>query len=73
MRFLLALLTLLLRKRGRVLTPNFLLESVWGYDLAEYNDPHTVTVHLSSLRQKLGPRLGSRIVTVPGAGYRYEP
>ncbi len=66
------LLTLLLRKRGRVLSSQFLLESVWGYDLAEYNDPHTVTVHLSSLRQKLGPRLGHRIVTVPGSGYRFE-
>ena len=66
------LLTLLLRKRGHVLSPQFLLESVWGYDLAEYNDPHTVTVHLSSLRQKLGPRLGHRIVTVPGSGYRFE-
>ena len=66
------LLTLLLRKRGHVLTPNFLLESVWGYDLADYNDPHTVTVHLSSLRRKLGPRLGGRIVTVPGSGYRFE-
>jgi len=67
------LLTLLLRKRGHVLTPQFLLESVWGYDLAEYNDPHTVTVHLSSLRRKLGPRLGRRIVTVPGSGYRFGP
>jgi DNA-binding response OmpR family regulator len=66
------LLTLLLRKRGHVLTPQFLLESVWGYDLAEYNDPHTVTVHLSSLRRKLGPRLGKKIVTVPGTGYRFE-
>jgi two-component system alkaline phosphatase synthesis response regulator PhoP len=66
------LLTLLLRKRGHVLTPQFMLESVWGYDLAEYNDPHTVTVHLSSLRRKLGPRLGRRIVTVPGNGYRFE-
>ena len=66
------LLTLFLRKRGRVLSSQFLLESVWGYDLAEYNDPHTVTVHLSSLRQKLGPSLGRRIVTVPGSGYRFE-
>jgi len=66
------LLTLFLRKRGRVLTSKFLLESVWGYDLADYNNPHTVTVHLSSLRQKLGPRLGRRIVTVPGSGYRFE-
>jgi DNA-binding response OmpR family regulator len=67
------LLALLLRKRGRVLTPAFLLESVWGHDLADYNDPHTVTVHLSSLRQKLGPKLAGKIVTVPGTGYRYDP
>ncbi|MDD5629462.1 MAG: response regulator transcription factor [Elusimicrobia bacterium] len=66
------LLTLLLRKRGHVLAPKYLLEAVWGYDLAEYNDPHTVTVHLSSLRRKLGPRLGRRIVTVPGSGYRFD-
>jgi DNA-binding response OmpR family regulator len=66
------ILILLLRKRGHVLTSNFLLEAVWGYDLGEYNDPHTVTVHLSSLRRKLGPRLGRRIVTVPGSGYRFE-
>ncbi|MDD5655950.1 MAG: response regulator transcription factor [Elusimicrobia bacterium] len=67
------LLALLLRKRGRVLAPAFLLEAVWGHDLADYNDPHTVTVHLSSLRQKLGTRFGRRIVTVPGSGYRYDP
>lgn len=66
------LLTVLARKRGHVLSPQFLLESVWGHDLAEYNDPHTVTVHLSSLRHKLGTRLGRRIVTVPGSGYRFD-
>lgn len=66
------LLTNFLERPGRVLSPQFLLESVWGYDLAEYNDPHTVTVHLSSLRRKLGPELGRRIVTVAGAGYRFD-
>jgi DNA-binding response OmpR family regulator len=65
------LLTLLLRRRGHVLPPRFLLEAVWGSDPAEYSDPHTVTVHLSSLRQKLGPRLGQRIVAVPGSGYSF--
>lgn len=66
------LLTLLIRKRGRVLTPQFLLEAVWAVDLAERNDPHTVAVHISSLRRKAGQRLGRRIVTVPGRGYRFE-
>lgn len=66
------LLTIFLERPGRVLTQRFLLESVWGYDLADYNDPHTVTVHLCSLRRKLGKALGKRIVTVPGTGYRFE-
>ena len=65
------LLALLLRRRGHVLPMRFMLETVWGYDPAEYSDPHTVTVHLSSLRRKLGPRLGRRIVTVPGGGYSF--
>jgi DNA-binding response OmpR family regulator len=67
------LLTLFLERPGRVLTPRILLESVWGYDLADYNDPHTVTVHLCSLRRKLGRALGKRIATVPGMGYRFDP
>jgi two-component system alkaline phosphatase synthesis response regulator PhoP len=66
------LLTLLIRKRGRVLTPQFLLEAVWEADLAERNDHHTVAVHISSLRRKSGQSLGRRIVTVPGRGYRFE-
>lgn len=66
------LLALLLEKRGRVLGAPYLLETVWGYDTAVYKDPHTVEVHVSSLRRKLGPRLAKRIVTVPGVGYRFD-
>ncbi|MDE2490519.1 MAG: response regulator transcription factor [Elusimicrobia bacterium] len=66
------LLTAFLERPGRVLSAQFLLESVWGYDLAAYNDPHTVAVHLSSLRRKLGPKLAARIVTVAGSGYRFD-
>ena len=65
------LLALLLRRRGHVLPSSFLLEEVWGYDPAERSDPHTVTVHLSSLRRKLGQRVGQRIVSVPGGGYTF--
>lgn len=67
------LLAVFLRKPGRVLSPLFLLESVWGWDPADYNDTHTVLVHVASLRRKLGPGLGRRIVTVHGAGYRFDP
>jgi DNA-binding response OmpR family regulator len=66
------LLTTFLRKPGRVLSVTYLLETVWGYDPADYNDPHTVGVHISSLRKKLGTRLGDRIVSVSGVGYRFE-
>lgn len=66
------LLTTFLRKSGRVLSIPFLLESVWGYDPADYSDPHTVGVHVSTLRKKIGQKIGKRIVALPGLGYRFE-
>jgi DNA-binding response OmpR family regulator len=66
------LLSLLIEKRGRVLGAPYLLETIWGYDTAVYKDPHTVEVHVSSLRRKIGPKLARRIVTVPGVGYRFD-
>ena len=66
------LLTTLLRKPGRVLSVPFLLETVWGYDPADYSDPHTIGVHISTLRRKIGAKIGSRIVAVPGLGYRFD-
>jgi len=66
------LLTTFLRKRDRVLSVPYLLETVWGYDPAVYNDPHTIEVHISSLRRKLGPKLARKIITVSGLGYRFE-
>jgi DNA-binding response OmpR family regulator len=67
------LLAAFLTKPSRVMSASYLLETVWGYDLATYNDPHTVGVHVSSLRKKLGAKLGNKIVSVPGLGYRYDP
>ncbi len=64
------LLAVLLEKPGRVLTPSFLLEAVWGYDLADYNDPHTVETHVSRLRKKIG---SERIENVSGVGYKFIP
>ncbi len=66
------LLTLLVRKPGHVLNTPFLLETIWGYDLADYNDPGTVEVHISHLRKKLGPRVGKSIVNLKGIGYKFE-
>ncbi len=66
------LLTTFLRKAGRVLSVPFLLETVWGYDPADYSDPHTIGVHVSTLRRKIGSKIAARIVAVPGLGYRFD-
>ncbi len=66
------LLELFLGRPGKVLSAPFLLENVWGYDTACYNNPHTVEVHISHLRQKLGPRAASRLVSVTGHGYKLD-
>lgn len=65
------LLALLIQSGGRVLNFNYLLEWVWGYDPADYNDPHTVETHISRLRKKLG-KAGRRIASVRGLGYKFE-
>jgi len=65
------LLALLISNEGKILTFNSLLETVWGHNLADYNNPHTVEVHISNLRKKLGPH-GKRIKAVAGHGYKFE-
>lgn len=66
------LLTLFLQKPGRVLNTPYLLETIWGYDLGDYNDPGTVEVHISHLRKKLGPKVGKNIINLKGIGYKFE-
>ncbi len=50
-----------------------LLDEVW--DIAYDGDPSTVTVHVRRLREKIetDPSKPERLVTVWGAGYRFEP
>lgn len=50
-----------------------LLEQVWGF--SDYVDPSTVTVHIRRLREKieLDPANPTRLQTVWGVGYKYEP
>jgi len=66
------LLTLLLEKKGRVLSVPYILETVWGYDTATYDNPHTVETHISSLRKKMGFKFAPRLVSVTGHGYKFE-
>lgn len=62
------LLRVFLRNPGRVLTRQFLEESVWGEQY--YGTTRTIDATTSRLRSKLGPQ-GSRIVPVQGLGYKF--
>ncbi|PCI36719.1 MAG: DNA-binding response regulator [Elusimicrobia bacterium] len=64
------LLSVFLRRRGKLLSPQYLLETVWGYEPETYNDPHTVQVHISRLKKKLGKTFAGRLENVIGSGYR---
>ncbi len=65
------LLTALVSNPGRVLSLTSLLEAIWGYNTADYNNPHTIEVHISNLRKKTGD-FSKRIIVVPGHGYKFE-
>jgi len=58
--------------KGQMLSREFVLERVWGWEFT--GDSRTVDVHVRWLRQKieLDPSHPQRIVTVRGGGYRFE-
>ncbi len=62
------LLKALAEARGRVLSRQQLLETVWSGTY--FGDARVVDVHLGHIRQKLG--LEEIITTVRGVGYRFE-
>ena len=66
------LLVFLLQHPREAFSRSDLLSRVWGW---EYGDQSTVTVHVRRLREKVEPQptTPTRIVTVFGVGYRYEP
>jgi DNA-binding response OmpR family regulator len=66
------LLLFLAQHRGQVLSREFVLERVWGWDYI--GDSRTVDVHVRWLREKIeaDPAVPQRIITVRGAGYRFE-
>jgi two-component system alkaline phosphatase synthesis response regulator PhoP len=66
------LLTVLLRKPGKLHTQAYLLETVWGYESETYNNPHTLQVHISRLKKKLGEPFLSKLENVVGSGYRIK-
>jgi two-component system KDP operon response regulator KdpE len=65
-----ALLLLLARNRGRVLTHRQILTAIWGH--AHTEDVAYLRVYIGQLRRKLGDAFASLIMTEPGVGYRLE-
>ena len=63
-----ALLGLLARNAGKVLTHRQLLTAVWGP--AHAQDVQYLRVYVGQLRQKLGPAAAALIATEPRVGYR---
>jgi DNA-binding response OmpR family regulator len=66
------LLVFFAEHKGQMLSREFVLERVWGWDFI--GDSRTVDVHVRWLRQKIedDPAKPTRIVTVRGGGYRFE-
>jgi len=66
-----ALLRLLLKHRGKVLTHRQLLREIWGPQHEE--DTHYLRVHMANLRKKLepAPERPRFLKTDSGIGYRF--
>jgi two-component system response regulator RegX3 len=66
-----ALLEMLLRLKGRLLTRDHLIAEVWGADY--FGDTKTLDVHMKRLRQKIeeDPHQPTHLLTVRGLGYRF--
>ncbi|HVM13528.1 MAG TPA: response regulator transcription factor [Egibacteraceae bacterium] len=66
-----ALLELLVRNTGRVLTRDVLIDRIWGADYV--GDTKTLDVHVKRLRARVerDPSHPQLIVTVRGVGYRF--
>ncbi len=67
------LLLFFARHPGQVFSRDHLMDSVWQYSF--YSDTSTVTVHIRRLRSKIehDPSTPTRLQTVWGVGYRFQP
>jgi two-component system alkaline phosphatase synthesis response regulator PhoP len=66
------LLQILIKNRGRVMTRDFLLDKIWGYEYI--GETRTVDVHIRHLRQKIedDDKNPKYIETIRGIGYRFS-
>jgi two-component system alkaline phosphatase synthesis response regulator PhoP len=67
------LLHILVKNMGRVVTRDFLLDKIWGYEYV--GETRTVDVHIRHLRQKIeqDDKKPKYIETMRGIGYRFNP
>jgi two-component system response regulator RegX3 len=65
------LLETFLRRKGRLLTRDFLIEEVWGPEY--FGDTRTLDVHVKRLRRKVesDPHRPDHLQTVRGLGYKF--
>jgi two-component system, OmpR family, response regulator RegX3 len=65
------LLETLLRRKGRLLTRDFLIDTVWGSDY--FGDTKTLDVHVKRLRRKIegDPHRPEHVLTIRGLGYKF--
>lgn len=66
------LLEILVKNKGRVITREFLLDKIWGYEYI--GETRTVDVHIRHLRKKIEEEDSNPkyIQTVRGIGYRFN-
>ncbi|MEG2983263.1 MAG: winged helix-turn-helix domain-containing protein [Paraclostridium sp.] len=66
------LLRLLLQNKGKVLSRNYLLDKIWGYEY--YGETRTVDVHIRYLRKKIeGINEDEKYIeTIRGIGYKID-
>ncbi|MDA8131311.1 MAG: response regulator transcription factor [Elusimicrobia bacterium] len=64
------ILYLLVRKSGRVMTRQFLMERIWGRPYA--NTSRVIDTHIKNIRKSLG-ELQDCLLTIEGLGYKWEP
>ena len=66
------LLEILLRRKGRLLTRDLLIDEIWVADY--FGDTKTLDVHVKRLRQKIedDPHNPVHVLTVRGLGYKFS-
>lgn len=61
------ILSYLIQNKGKVLSREKLLDTIWGYDF--FGDTRVIDTHIKNLRRKLNT---SHIKTLKGVGYKFE-